>query len=86
MPRKNQVALNPVNTVFDAKRLIGRKITDTTVQTDQKLWPFRVEAGKDSKPMVVVRLFMMPFALISLCTIFHNSTPNPTAARPGAFR
>lgn len=51
---KNQVAKNPVNTVFDAKRLIGRKFSDPVVQKDLKLWPFRVEAGPDDKPFIVV--------------------------------
>ncbi|CAG0916662.1 unnamed protein product [Notodromas monacha] len=45
---KNQVAMNPSNTVFDAKRLIGRKFDDATVQSDMKHWPFTVinDAGK----------------------------------------
>jgi L1 cell adhesion molecule like protein len=45
---KNQVAMNPSNTVFDAKRLIGRKFDDPTVQADMKHWPFKVvsSAGK----------------------------------------
>ncbi|XP_037787176.1 heat shock 70 kDa protein cognate 4-like [Penaeus monodon] len=45
---KNQVALNPTNTVFDAKRLIGRKFEDATIQNDMKHWPFTVisEGGK----------------------------------------
>jgi len=48
---KNQVASNPANTVYDAKRLIGRKYSDRTVKADMKLWPFEV-IDKDSKPYV----------------------------------
>merc|ERR1712109_170106 len=45
---KNQVAMNPSNTVFDAKRLIGRKFNDTAVQSDMKHWSFDVvdESGR----------------------------------------
>ncbi|XP_042861690.1 heat shock 70 kDa protein cognate 4-like [Penaeus japonicus] len=45
---KNQVAMNPNNTVFDAKRLIGRKFEEASVQSDMKHWPFTVinEGGK----------------------------------------
>ena len=45
---KNQVALNPSNTIFDAKRLIGRKFDDKVVQDDMKHWPFEVinDCGK----------------------------------------
>jgi heat shock protein 1/8 len=52
---KNQVAKNPTNSVFDAKRLIGRKFADPIVQKDMKLWPFKVEAGPDDKPVIVVK-------------------------------
>ncbi|XP_065871062.1 heat shock 70 kDa protein 4-like [Euphorbia lathyris] len=51
---KIQGALNPTNTISYAKRLIGRRFSDPTVQSDLKLWPFRVIAGDDDKPIIVV--------------------------------
>merc|ERR1712213_31488 len=49
----NQVAINPTNTIFDAKRLIGRKYDDSTVQSDLKHWPFKV-AQRGDKPKLEV--------------------------------
>jgi L1 cell adhesion molecule like protein len=51
---KNQVAMNASNTVFDAKRLIGRKFTDQVVKDDMKHWPFKVESSAGDKPIIVV--------------------------------
>ncbi|KAL8252618.1 hypothetical protein R6Q59_036311 [Mikania micrantha] len=51
---KNQAAMNPANTVFDAKRLIGRRFSDSIVQEDMKLWPFKVIEGPANTPKIVV--------------------------------
>uniref|UniRef100_A0A8C2Q049 Heat shock protein family A (Hsp70) member 8 n=1 Tax=Cyprinus carpio TaxID=7962 RepID=A0A8C2Q049_CYPCA len=50
---KNQVAMNPTNTVFDAKRLIGRRFDDGVVQSDMKHWPFNV-INDNTRPKVQV--------------------------------
>ncbi|KAI5960336.1 SSA3 [Candida pseudojiufengensis] len=50
---KNQAAMNPANTVFDAKRLIGRKFNDADVQNDIKHFPFKV-IDKGGKPVIQV--------------------------------
>jgi len=51
---KNQSARNPTNTVFDAKRLIGRKFNDPVVQADLELWPFEVIQGSQERPVIQV--------------------------------
>lgn len=50
---KNQATINPENTVFDVKRLIGRKYTDKSVQADKKLFPYNL-VNKDDKPFIEV--------------------------------
>jgi L1 cell adhesion molecule like protein len=46
---KNQASMNPTNTIYDAKRLIGRKYSDSVVQEDMKTWPYKV-VDSDGKP------------------------------------
>ena len=50
---KSQASSNPSNTVFDAKRLIGRKYDDPVVQSEKKLWPFKVVEAS-GKPKIEV--------------------------------
>lgn len=56
---KNQATINPSNTVFDVKRLIGRKFSDKSVQADKKLVPYNIVSDKD-KPMIQVDISGKP--------------------------
>jgi L1 cell adhesion molecule like protein len=51
---KNMCSQIPTNTIFDAKRLIGRNFSDSTVQADMKHWPFKVRADANDKPQICV--------------------------------
>ncbi|KAG8809979.1 ATPase with role in protein import into the ER, partial [Serendipita sp. 400] len=51
---KNAFATNPENTVFDAKRLIGRKVDDPEIKKDMKHWPFKI-IEKNSRPHIRVK-------------------------------
>lgn len=53
-PATNQANTNPTNTIFGAKRLIGRVFEDETVQSDIKLWPFKVISDSNNKPLIQV--------------------------------
>ncbi len=55
-PAKNQASMNPTNTVFDAKRLIGRNYSDKTVKDDMQHWPFKVVPESGDKPMIQVEV------------------------------
>jgi len=54
MSAKKAGSRNPKNTVFDAKRLIGRKFNDPVVQKDMEHWPFKVIEGQQGRPVISV--------------------------------
>ena len=51
---KNQISMNTENTIFDAKRLIGRKFSDSQVASDMKHWSFKVKPDSNDKPIICV--------------------------------
>lgn len=57
---KNQVVANPKNTIFDAKRLIGRKFDDPAIQNDMKHWAFNVKGDKNKNPLIEVEVNGQP--------------------------
>merc|ERR1719150_2898737 len=54
MSAKKAGSRNPKNTLFDAKRLIGRKFNDPVVQKDMEHWPFKVTEGSQGRPVISV--------------------------------
>lgn len=51
---KNQASMNPINTVYDAKRMIGRRFDDPVVQADRKLWSYKIVDDRNNRPKVNV--------------------------------
>ncbi|PKI74702.1 hypothetical protein CRG98_005029 [Punica granatum] len=83
---KNQVAMNPINTVFDAKRLIGRRFSDSSVQGDMKLWPFKVIAGPGDKPMIVEISSMVLIKMREIAEAYLGTTvKNAVVTVPAYF-
>jgi len=70
---KSQAAMNANDTVFDAKRLIGRKFTDPGVQADMKHWPFKVISGTGCTPIIEVTYKGEKKTIQSRRDIFHGS-------------
>lgn len=51
---KSQASMNASNTVFDAKRLIGHKFTDPSIEADMRHWPFKIMTGSSGTPLIQV--------------------------------
>ena len=73
---KNQVAMNPLNTVFDAKRLIGRRYNDSTVTADKKHWPFDVSYKRGRAPENTGRVQGRKESFLSGTDIVHGPRKN----------
>lgn len=52
---KAQIDLNPPNTVFDSKRLVGNRFSDPSVQNDLINWPFKVVGDREDRPIYQLR-------------------------------
>jgi len=63
---KNQLTTNPENTVFDIKRLIGRRWEEPSVQSDIKFYPFTV-VNKANRPNVQVEMRYQNFDFFCIC-------------------
>ena len=64
LPAKRQAVVNPENTIFAFKRLIGRKFKDPEVQEDIKHWPFKLVAKSDGRPAVQIERDGKPQQLV----------------------
>jgi molecular chaperone DnaK len=69
LPAKRQAVVNPENTIFAFKRLIGRQYKDAEVQEDIKHWPFRLVARPDGRPAVQIDKDGKKQQLVSLIKI-----------------
>ena len=77
---KNAYHSNPENTVFDAKRLIGRKTNDPEVQRDKKHWPFKI-VDKGGKPSIQVKHKGEDRTFVR-CHVHHNNNCALRSPRP----
>ncbi|CAI0420937.1 unnamed protein product [Linum tenue] len=78
---KNQVAMNPHNTVFDAKRLIGRKFSDPSVQADMKHWPEEISSMVLVKMREIAEAFLgqnIKNAVVTVPAYFNDSQRQAT--------
>ncbi|KAL2633174.1 hypothetical protein R1flu_004653 [Riccia fluitans] len=68
---RDQAPMNASNTVYDLKRIIGRRFSDPSVQSDTSLWPFKVSPGPREQPIITVRFHgeERHFAAEEICTM-----------------